>query len=174
MDRYYTQIVGIPVLTDSGQKVARIYDVVLNTDTGKVVGFLTSPTGQKVLAPFDIIGWSGALTVHDEEAILDSEEIHQVTEALKKGIRVFRNNVVTKSGEKMGRVIDFAINDKMFVLTRIIVAKAFLGLISYDRRIIAHKDILEIKKDKIIVKDPLRLEPVKATTKLRVDIASSA
>jgi len=169
MERYYTQTLGLPVVTESGQKIARVIDVVMNTDTGKIVGFLTSPSGQKVLAPIDILHWGNALVVQDEESILDSDEIHAVSDAFKKGTRVFRNRVVTKSGENLGQVIDYAINDKMFVMTKIVVAKTVFGLITYDRRIIAHKDILEIKKDLIKVKDPLRLDPIKATTKLRVD-----
>ena len=172
MDRYYTQTVGTPVITNSGQRIARVFDVVLNTDSGKVVGFLTSPSGQKVLAPFDVLSWGGAITVHDEEAIIDSGEIHQVSESIKKNIKVMRNRVYTKSGEFLGRVIDFAINDKLFVLTKIVVAKPILGIFFYDRRIIAHRDILEIKKNEIRVKDPLRMEPVKAAPKLRVDIAT--
>lgn len=172
MERYYSHTVGLPVVTESGHKIARVFDVVLNTDTGKVVGFLTSPSGQKVLAPIDVLHWGNALAVHDEESILDSDEIHQVVESFKKGIRVMRSRVVTKSGEYLGRVIDYAINDKMFVMTKIVVGKTIFGLINYNMRIIARSDILEIKKDKIIVKDPLRLEPVKATTKLRVDTAT--
>ena len=169
MERYFTHTAGLPIVTESGHKIARVFDVVINTDTGKIVGFLTSPSGQKVLAPIDILNWGNALSVHDEESILDSDEIHAVAEAFKKGIYVMRNRVVTKSGENLGKVIDYAINDKMFVMTKIVVAKTIFGLINYDMRIIAHKDILEIKKDKIIVKNPLRLDPVKATPKLRVD-----
>jgi sporulation protein YlmC with PRC-barrel domain len=172
MERYYTHTVGLPVVTESGHKIARVYDVVLNTDTGKIVGFLTSPSGGKVLAPIDVLHWGKALAVHDEESILDSEEIHQVSESFKKDIHVMRNRVFTKSGEYLGKVIDYAINDKMFVMTKIIVAKTIFGLINYGMRIIAHKDILEITKEKIIVKDPLKVEPVKATTKLRVDVAA--
>lgn len=171
MERYYTQTLGLPVVTESGHKIARVYDVVLNTDTGKVVGFLTSPSGQKVVAPVDILFWGNVLSVHDEESILDSEEIHAVSDAFRRGTRVMRGRVVTKSGQYLGQVLDYAVNDKLFVMTKIVVAKMFLGLITYDRRIIAHKDILEIKKDRIIVRDPLRVETIKATAKLRVDTA---
>jgi sporulation protein YlmC with PRC-barrel domain len=173
MEKYCTHIIGLPVVTESGHKIARVYDIVLNTDTGKVVGFLTSPSGQKVLAPIDILHFGNALSVHDEESILDSDEIHAVAEAFRKGIHVMRKRVVTKSGEYLGQVIDYAINDKMFVMTKIVVGKTIFGLINYGMRLIAHKDIIEIKKDRIIVKDPLRLEPIKATTKLRVDTAPS-
>jgi uncharacterized protein YrrD len=162
------------IVTDSGHRIGRVFDIVLNTDTGKVVGFLTAPSARKVLSPMDIISWDKAMIVHDEESILDIEEIHQVKESLKKNIRVHRAPVYTKSRQYLGKVLDYAVNDRMFVLTKIIVAKTFLGIISYGHRIIAHKDILEIKKDAVIVKDPLRTVPVKATAKLSVDVAPSA
>jgi sporulation protein YlmC with PRC-barrel domain len=173
MDRYYTQTVGMPIMTEGGYKLGRVHDIAMNTDTGKIVGFFVDPGGKKVLAPIDVIHWGSALTVHDEEAILESEEIHQVMEALKKGIRVIRNRVVTKSGEDLGQVVDFAVNDKFFTLTKLIVAKNFLGLFYHRKRMIPSLDVIEIKKDRIIVKDPLKTEPLKATTKLRVDTATS-
>jgi len=92
---------------------------------------------------------------------------------MKKNIRVFHNRVITKSGLHLGKVVDFAVNNKMFVLTKIVVAKTILGIISYDYRVIAHKDIIEIKKDAIIVKDPLKMVTVEDSAKLRVKTAPS-
>jgi len=163
MEKYYSQTVGNAVVTESGQRLARVYDLAVNTDTGKIVGFFTDPAGKKVVAPIDVIQWGSVLTVHDEESILESEEIQQVMESLKSGIRIFRNRVVTKSGEDLGRVIDFAVNNKFFILTKLLVAKSFLGLIYYRKRLIPATDIIEVTKDKIIVKEPLKTEPLKAT-----------
>jgi sporulation protein YlmC with PRC-barrel domain len=162
MDRYYSQTVGMPVVTESGIRIARVHDVALNTDTGKIVGFFTDPNGKKVLAPIDVLHWNRSLVVHDEESILDSEEIHQVTETLKKGIRVIRNRVVTKGGEELGIVLDFAVKDKFFTLTKLVVGKSIFGLFHYGKRLIPSIDIIEIKKDRIIVKDPLKTEALKA------------
>jgi len=173
MDKYFSQTVGIPVVTEFGQKVGRVFDVIINTDNGKVVGFLVSSSGHKVIAPVDILTWDHALYIHDFEDILEVDEIHSVREAMRKGIRVWRSRVVTKSGENLGHVVDFMMHDKLFVLTKIVVAKSFLGLINYRRRVIAHKDILEIKKDRIIVKDPLRPIPVKSKMKVRAGAAAS-
>jgi uncharacterized protein YrrD len=172
MEKYFSETIGIPIVTTSGYKIGRVFDIVINPETGVVAGFLTSPTKQKVLAPLDVIGWDKALTVHDEDSILEIDEIHQVRESLKKDIRLFRNRVVTKSGACLGKVVDFAMNDKMFVLTKIVVAKTILGIFSYDYRIIAHKDIIEIRKDKIIVKNPLKTVPVKETVNLSVKPAT--
>jgi len=173
MDRYYSQTVGMPIMTEGGHRLGRVHDIVMNTETGKIAGFLTDSGGKKVLAPIDVLHWGSVMTVHDEESILESEEIHQVMDSLKKGIKIMRNRVVTKSGEELGRVIDFAVNDKFFLLTKLIVGKNFLGLFYHKKRLIPATDIIEIRKDKIIVKDPLKAETIKATAKLRVDTATS-
>jgi sporulation protein YlmC with PRC-barrel domain len=162
MEKYYSQTVGSAIITESGHQLARIYDVAFNTDTGKVVGFFTDHTGKNVVAPLDIIQWGAALIVRDDESISESNEIHQVMESLKRGIRIFKNRVVTKNGEDLGRVIDFAVNNKFFTLTKLLVAKSFLGLVYYKKRLIPATDIIEITKDKIIVKNPLKTEPIKA------------
>jgi|WetSurMetagenome_2_1015567.scaffolds.fasta_scaffold24982_2 sporulation protein YlmC with PRC-barrel domain len=170
MDQYFSQTIGTPVITESGQKVGRIYNIVLNTDTGKVAGFIVSPGGGKVLAPIDVLSWHKAIDVHDVDVILEMDEIRQVYDSLRKNIPVIMNRVYTKKGIYLGKVIDFAISDKLFVLTKIVVAKTILGIITYSHRIIAHQDILEIKKDAIIVKDLLLAVPIKAA-KLSVDAA---
>jgi hypothetical protein len=64
----------------------------------------------------------------------------------------------------------------MFLLTGILVGKSFMG-VYYDRKTVAHKDIIEVTAEKIIVKDPLRLIPVKAkklSPKLSVDPAPTS
>lgn len=175
MDKLYTQTIGIPVVTDSGYRAGRVYDVILNTETGKIAGFLLGPSGRTVIAPVDVLSWNNALVVNDEDDILEIGEIHAVTEALKKRIPVMGNKVITKSGEYLGKVTDFVLHEKMFILTKIHVSKSVMGLFPYDKKIIVHNDILEIKKDAIIVKDPLRLTPVKQKVvplkKLSVDAA---
>ncbi len=170
MDQYFSQTAGTPVITESGHRIGRVYNIVINTDTGKVAGLLVSPGGRKVLAPVDVLSWNKVIEVHDEDVILEIDEIRQVQDCLKKDIPVLGNRVYTKSGTYLGKVIDYAVNDKLFVMTKIIVARTILGVITYKNRIIVHQDIIEIKKDAIIVKDPLRPVAVK-TAKLRVDAA---
>jgi sporulation protein YlmC with PRC-barrel domain len=171
MDKYYTETIGLPIITTSGDRAGNVFDIIINPENGKLVGLLMAPSGGKVLAPLDIIYWNDRIEIHSAEDILEAEEIQMVHHCLKKNIRIYGNKVMTKSGEYLGRVIDFAVHNKLFVLTRIVVAKSVFGLIKYNKRIIAHKDILEIKRGEIIVKDPLPPVRAKATAKLSVDIA---
>lgn len=177
MDRYYTQTIGSPVLTASGMIAGRIIEIVIEPETGVVTGFLLAPRGQYVVAPSDVIFWQDNIFIQDEEDILETHEIIKVQEVLKKGIPIMRNKVYTKKGVYVGKVYDIGLNPKLFVMNKLAVAKNIFGLFPFDEKIIAHGDILEIKKDRIIIKDLEAEEKVKARSakeSLRIDIAPSA
>jgi len=177
MDRYFTQTVGTPVLTSNGFPVARISEIVIEPETGKVVGFLIGSKGQNVIAPSDIVLWNDNIFIHDPEDILETGEILKVTKVLSQNIPILRSKVYTKKGLYLGKVYDIGINPKLFVLTKLAVAKNILGFFPYDEKIIAHKNILEIKKDRIVVKDNDATvsikEPENQEENLKIDIAPS-
>ncbi len=177
MDRYYTQTIGAPILTTSGMPAGRVGDIVIEPETGKVVGFLLAPRGQYVIAPADILFWEDNIFIHDQEDILETGEIIKVQQVLKKEIRIMYNRVFTEKGKYLGKVYDIGMNPKFYVMTKLAIAKNILGLFPYDEKIIARGNILEIKKDRIIVKDVEATVPVKAKARseenLKIDIAPS-
>lgn len=159
----------MPVITHSGEMVTRVRDVLLNTDTGKVMGFFVMGGATKVITPTDILEWDDALVIHDQDDIVETEEVINVQKAIEKNMKIMKKNVYVKSGEYIGKVLDFGINDQFYELTAIIVAKSFLGLVLWDRKIISAKDIIEVKKDRIIVKDLVKAVKME---KFQVDMAS--
>lgn len=169
MEKYYTQLIGLPVLSEFGELLTRVIDIVINPENGKVVGFKVYPEDH-VIAPIDVLSLEKALIISSHEDILKTEDLFQVREVLKKNIKIYKNQVVTQDGTFLGRVIDFAIHPKLFTLTQIAVAKTALGIFYYSKHLINSKDIIEIKKDRIIVKNPLGFEPIK---KLSIDAAPS-
>lgn len=170
MEKYYLQTVALPVIDDSGRQIARVGDIILNTETGKVVGFLVGPSQKKAIATIDIKDWNTSLRVHDNLDIIDPDEVLQIAQTLEKEIPIYKNRVVTKNGEYIGKVINFGMDNKFFSLTCLIIAKSFLGLIFWDKRIIAAQDIIKMEKKQIIVKNLVK--PVKMK-KLRVKMATS-
>ena len=178
MDKYYSQIIATEIITETGHYAGRVSDVVVDPDTGKVLGFLVGSKRQKIVASADILFWNQRVIIHDMSDIFDLEEIIKIEKIVKNNIPIINNKVVTKSGMQLGKVYDFAIHPQLFVLTKVFVTKSFLGVFGYDRKMIAHKNILEIKKDMIIVKDPVELIPTEEKKanlkpKLRIDIVPS-
>lgn len=168
MEKYYLQTIGIPVVSGHGDRLGRVGEVIINPDSGKVTGFLVAPSNRKVIAGIDVVAWTEYLKIHDENDIVEIGEIIQIRDLVEKNIPVYRNKVFTKDGEYIGIVIDIGFDNKFFSLNCLVVAKGLLGIIFWDKKIIAAQDILEITKTKIIVKNLVK--PVKMR-KLRVDMA---
>ncbi len=177
MDRYYSQTIGSEVFTTAGIIVGRVVDIAIEPETGKIVGFLLTPNGRYVIAPSDMLFWDKHLFIQEEEDILETNEIIKVQEVLQKNIPILHNKVYTKKGLYIGKVYDIAMNPKLFVVTKLAIAKNILGIFPYDEKIIAHQDILEIKPDRIIVKDLEAKIPVKEKISpkesLKIDVAPS-
>lgn len=169
MEKYYRQTVGIPVVTQAGQMVTRVRDIQLNTDSGKIVGFFVFGSHTKVVTPTDILEWDAALIIHDAEDVVEAEEVVNVMRAIQKEMKIMKKKVFTKSGEHIGKVLDYGMNDKLFELTVLVVAKSFLGLIFWDKKIISAKDIVEVKPDRIIVKDLVKTVEME---KFQIDMAA--
>lgn len=162
MERYYSQIIGLMILTSNGETVSLIREIVIDPNTGKVEGFLVGLKGDKVLLSNDILSFTSSVQIHDEDEIINSHEVIKIKKILEQNTPILKNKVEAENGLYLGKVVDFTINTKMFVLTKIVVAKLLFGIFPYSEKIIVHNDILEIKKDKIIVKNPIGTIKVQA------------
>ncbi len=154
MERYYTQAVNAEVVSTNGEFIGRVLEVLVDPNTGKVAGFLLFPKGKKVLAPSDIVFWDQHIIIHDADDIMEINEILKVKEVLAKHTPIIKNKVFTEDKIYLGTVMNFAIDTKHFVLTKILVAKAILGIFYHDEKIITYNNIIEITPDAIIVKSP--------------------
>lgn len=157
MERYLLQTVGTPIISEHGEPCGRVFDVIIDPETGKIAAFSLSMKRGRVLAPIDVITWGRQIIISHIEDVVEANEIHKVAQILEKDIPVLRNRVYTKKGDYLGKVIDYSMDPQIFALTGIVTAKDFLGILQWDRRIISYKDIVEIRKDAIIIKDNLGL-----------------
>ncbi len=168
MEKYYLQTVGMPVVSEHGENLGRVGDVIVNSDSGKVAGFFVAPSNKKVIAAIDVLSWTNFIKIRDEQDIVEIDEVIQINNILEQDISIYRKRVYTKDGDYIGIVIDMGFDSKFLTLTCIVVAKGFLGIVFWDKKIIAAQDILEITKSKVIIKNLVK--PVKMR-KLRVDMA---
>ncbi|MBI5754209.1 PRC-barrel domain-containing protein [Candidatus Peregrinibacteria bacterium] len=156
MERFYTKIVGMPVVEDDGiRALARVKDVLMDPETGKVLAFVVNVSRNLVITPLDIISWHDVVHIRSRDEIISGDDILRVQTVRKSGGKIFHNRVETKGGKYLGEVADFSIDNHLMVLKKLFVAKDVLGLFRYDTRVIPAKNILEILPDKIVVKDDL-------------------
>lgn len=153
MDQYFSQILGMPVVDNNDDIIGRIFNLIIDPSTGKLVALALSPGLKRVVSPVDIIEWNKHIQIHDIEDIIEADEIQQVKEIKHKNIQIYRNRVVTKDGQYLGRVMDFAIDNKFFRLSKLFVAKLFLGFFPYQKRVIEAHEIVEMHRKAIIVKN---------------------
>ncbi|MFC1810522.1 hypothetical protein ACFLZH_03410 [Patescibacteria group bacterium] len=153
MEKQYSKIIGMPVIVEGMGKFTRITDILIDYRNGKVACFFVNGGKMKVVIPLDILFFGQAVTIHDHEDVIDAHDVIKVNEVLQEDIRIMKSKVETKKGEHLGNVHDYYINTKGFNLTKIVVYKSFLGLFKSPERLISSRDILEIKKGLIIVKN---------------------
>jgi uncharacterized protein YrrD len=101
----------------------------------------------------DIIFFGQAITIGDHEDIIDAREVIKVDDIIKGDIRILKNRVETQKGDYLGNVQDYYVDVKSFGLTKILVYKSFFGLFRGMERLIPARDIVEIKKGLIVVKN---------------------
>ncbi|MFA6992190.1 MAG: PRC-barrel domain-containing protein [Candidatus Gracilibacteria bacterium] len=157
MEKLYSQIIGIPVMEyDSRHALTTVKDVVIDPESGKLVAVVVNSGKNLVITPVDILFWTDRIQIHNHDSIINANEVFRIKEIQEKKIFIPHACVFTENGKSLGKVVDFSIGNKDFLLKKLYVAKVFLGLFSYDNRIIPSKDIVEVLPDKIVVKNDLQ------------------
>jgi sporulation protein YlmC with PRC-barrel domain len=163
MEKLFSNIIGTPVLDDDiGRPLTTVKDLVIDPESGKVVGVLVDIHKNLIIAPVDILSWGDTLKIHTSDSIAPGDEILRVAEVQKRNIHIFHSRVETKKKEYIGDVFDFSVNVETLVLQKIYTAKSILGLFRYDSRIIPAKNIEKILPNKIIVTENTRVVYEKA------------
>ncbi|MEK7673528.1 MAG: PRC-barrel domain-containing protein [Patescibacteria group bacterium] len=156
MEKFYSKILGMPVIEEDAMRpFTSITDVVMDPANGKLLAFVVNANRNQIILPMDIIGWNDAVHINSRDSIIDGNESLRVQKVQEGGVRIIHNKVETQGGTELGKVYDFVIDPHTFELRKLFVAKGFLNLFRFDSRIISAKNIIEILKDKIVVKEDL-------------------
>lgn len=154
MERFYSKIVGMPVLVDGSLRpITSVRDLVIDPDNGKVLAFVTDLVRNLVIMEIDVVKIGAAILIHDHNSVIEGQEVVKVDRIQQKGCRYIEAPVETESGEKLGKVYDLTVDLKQMKVKNLYVAKGFLGLVRYMSRIIPANQIVEVLEDKIVVKD---------------------
>lgn len=156
MKKSFKEIIGTPIVADDvGRPIALVQDLLIDTDRGKIAALIVRRQGSHVIVPMDIRYWGKIIRVSGAEVIISANEVVRVNEVLEKNISVMGNKVETENGKFLGKVVDYLVDTESLDLLKIFVSRTLIGIISVERRVLSSKEIIEITKDKIIVKDDL-------------------
>lgn len=131
-----------------GRECGKAQEIVIDHEKGKILGILTEG---KIIAIVDIVSWHPRIEVLQFSVLKNKEEDKSINNELNSEIKILKNAVKTKSGQKIGRVIDYIVDVEKGALSSIYVAKSVFGIWNFDKRIIPASQIIEIQKDKIII-----------------------
>jgi uncharacterized protein YrrD len=106
-------VIGIPVITrDTGTRVGKVEDVVIDRPARRVLGFLLDEPGW--FAKAKVVAWPAILMVGFDALIIDSEtsvkrasEVTEMQEVLDRGYVLQGAHVHTTAGLDLGKIENF-------------------------------------------------------------------
>jgi sporulation protein YlmC with PRC-barrel domain len=163
MNKFASELIKKPVLvkqaiqSGEGALVGLVEDLIINPDNGELAGFIVregfGKNSLKTLGSKDILGISSDFyLIPNYETLGEIDEIVRLKAIMDKHIKVTGNKVFTFSGTYLGRVFDYTIDLRHFMISRIYIGGKTLGAFG-KQHIIGYKQIISIEKDKITVDD---------------------
>ncbi|MFA6521008.1 MAG: PRC-barrel domain-containing protein [Candidatus Gracilibacteria bacterium] len=152
MHKLFSEIIGLPVYDEySPSPIAFVQDLIIDPENGKVLAFLVK--GRHIIVPLDVERISAGIFIRDREHILPISEVLRVQSVLNLNIDIINSKVFTeKRKEYIGRSVDYEIDTRDMILSRIHTAKTFF-FFRFQERVIPYKQIVKIEKRAIFVKD---------------------
>lgn len=159
MERLFKQSVGSPIISDERKSpVGILRDAVLDLEKGQIVALVLNKRKNLIVSVNDVSGYEIFPRIKSGDCIMEASDIVRVYDVLKKGLFLIGNPVFTEKGKYLGVCEDYSFNDLDFRIKKIFVTRKVLYFFSIENRIFSVEDIVEVKKNKIIVKDDLIAE----------------
>lgn len=156
-----SSLLNQPVMSlRTGGAIAVTKQPIINPSNLKIEGFYCEDRFEKkqpVLLTQDIRDLlSQGFVVDDHEALTDPEELVRLKEILTLKFQVLGKPVHTVSGEKIGKVIDWAAESTTFYIQKLYVGQSLLKSLSNGQLSIDRTQIVEITNKKIVIQEILK------------------
>lgn len=149
------KIIGLPIIESvSGLKIDTVENIIVDPEGGKILAFLMAKSffweKNQIVHFKDMIEiFSDGVLVKSRDSIVESEEVFQINDILKKKIFLIGSLVLTQNGQKIGILDDFLFDTLFQKILTLTVRKRF----SSEKRIIGAERILSILRKKIVIRD---------------------
>lgn len=149
------QVASSKVFDADGHLLGQLARVRVNPDNGQILAFEMSCKGACFISPHDVLNWKNEyLLLGQDYEIHHAQDLVRLSECLKNGnTDLIGKKVRTEGGTQLGFVTDYSLDSRHMVLSSITVQKSFLGLFSFDTRLIHQANIVEIRPKIVIVRD---------------------
>lgn len=157
---------GASVVDRGGEFLGTLSGVFLHPDTGKVEGiFVAVPAGLTGTEhPFcafeDIIHWGAVVQISGREALAPIEDRIRLTPVIASGRTVFGQPIRTESGRALGTCKDVQFDTEKMRVEWLFPKKFFRWGVA-----LPVTDVIEVRKDAIIIRDGMKAEAEPAVEK---------
>ncbi len=139
---------------DTAETLGALSGILLHPDTGKVEGFFVRMSGFLVsqtlfLSSMDIIRWGTKVYVRHADALSDLGDLVRLQSLVEEQRPVLGQSIRTESGRTLGRCADVQFDTHSFVIEWIFPKSLWRWGTA-----LPVSQILEVRKDGIVVKDP--------------------
>jgi uncharacterized protein YrrD len=172
MIKFITDIIGSEVLVKRERlQAGKVAEVIISPDDGVFLGVTTNtfPNKKTAVPASEIQGiGDGLILIKEAESIGELEDIIRIKEVIDRKTKIIGQKVFTESGQRLGKCVNATLNLKYQKLDKIYVSPgAVIAFLASDL-IIPAKNIVEIKKDRIVVTDEyLKVKAPKLATNIR-------
>jgi uncharacterized protein YrrD len=155
----YSKVIKLPLVSiKSGEKLGKVVDLVINHENGEFLALLIQPekafAKKKIVLAEDISSFGeDAIMVQDEKMIVPLEDNERILSLVETKIKIAGNKAVTYSGDLLGEIKDYEVDETSFKLSKIFVSSGFLKDLISGKLIIPANKIVSIGKDAVVVKD---------------------
>ena len=150
----FSHCIGLPVVReDTLEQLGLVSGILIDPDKGKIEGFFLTVEHfmhkeQRFLSILDILRWSKRVYVRDEEALSPPEDLIRLQPLLHEPRTILGQPIRTESGDSVGTCKDVQFTTNHFLVDWIFPR----GWFRWGTPISAH-DIVEVRKDAIIIRD---------------------
>ena len=149
------------VYDPQGAPICKLRRAIIDPDNGQILGFITSlrrfglVPRANIISPQDIIYWKKDILILGlNYEFYHSADLVRVDRLMKTHkSNLLGRKVRTESGQSLGRVSNYSLNQNLKILASITSQKKFLRIFAHDTRVIHQKNIIEITPSEIIVRD---------------------
>lgn len=157
MLHFQSEFIEKPIIArDDTKEHGRVQSIIIDHENGKILGI---HTGKSVIVFQDILSWEPKIEIANQSVQMLSEDIVRIQKVLDSGIKIMGNTVKTEKNQYIGKVVDCIIDVQKGILSSLYVAKNAI-IFPYDKRIIPATQIVEVRKDAIIVREQILMKKI--------------
>lgn len=148
--KYYSSAIGTEIIeTKTGETLAKVSDLIIDTETGVIKSILTHHG--KVLYFRDVLKWGRRIHIQSDILFREIEDSKETMRILEKETPIIGNRVVDTNDVFLGYCEDFSFHEQTGALLALFSKKSFLEFFQVQRFSIGINNVLEITPEKILV-----------------------